>query len=429
MCFSYGFRSLGLVSAACAAALLVSAPLFAAPELPTPAKKPRGAVVKVVKKVAGVAAKTAVKIAVSAALKSPALKNNQAAGAVSAFTKSASTTASVLSAAKTVSGSFKIFKAAPAKSLAAKPTLTKPLAAKPAPIVINSGLLLGGAESAMVEVIAGGKGRINYEANLVKAVGLGALPPPTLSQSRAQNVLSARNAALADALRTLGMAVSRVRVSSDSRVQNFVLQSDEIRLRVRALVASAQVVDEKYLPTSGVFRIVVQMNLTGPNSVSEAVGVGGDMGDMGGGDMEVNKGEINKGESAAPTPEFVPGAPAPASARYSCVLVDCRGLQMASCMSPRIYQTTGDEVWGTMQIPPEFVIETGIAAFPRSMEGAMRCSRAGSNPLIVKAYAMRDSNRFYPIISNKDADTLREANRDSHFFERTAVIFLLDPLR
>ena len=308
----------------------------------------------------------------------------------------------------------------PAVKVAAKPAAPKP-AAKPAPIVINSGLLLGGSESAMVEVIAGGKGRINYEANVVKAVGLGALPPPTLSKSRAQDVLSARNAALVDAVRTLGMAVSRVRVSSDSRVQNFILQSDEVRLRVHALVADAQVVDEKYLPTSGVFRIVVQMSLTGPNSVSEAVGIG--------------EGEAKTGLAAETAPEsaaaslFAPGAPAPANARYTSIVVDCRGLKMESCMSPRLYQKSGAEVYGTMQVPPDYVIETGIAAFPRSLNDALRTSRTGNNPLMVRACGAQDRNRFYAVISDDDAEKVREANRDSHFFERTAVVFLLDPTR
>ena len=67
-------------------------------------------------------------------------------------------------------------------------------AGAPAPVT-ESGLT-----SAMVEAVAAGKGRIDYGQGVARAVGLGALPPPTLTRSRAQDTLTARDAALADAL-------------------------------------------------------------------------------------------------------------------------------------------------------------------------------------------------------------------------------------
>jgi hypothetical protein len=129
-------------------------------------------------------------------------------------------------------------------------------------------------ESAGVEVVAAGKGRINYEAGVVKATGLGALAPPSLSRSRAQDTLDARQAALADALRTLALAVGQVRVNANTRVRNYVLQDDEVRLRVDDVVKSAQVIEEALSSKTGVYRVVVQVPLSRSGSVSEAVGVG-----------------------------------------------------------------------------------------------------------------------------------------------------------
>ncbi len=294
--------------------------------------------------------------------------------------------------------------------------------------VATAGALSTGGDSAMVELVGSGKGRINYEANVVKAVGLGALPPPTLSRSRAQDVLAARHAALADALRTLGMAVNQVRVSSDSRVQNYVLQSDEIRLRVRALVQASQVVEEKYLPVPGVFRVVVQTPLTGPNSLSEAVGVGGENPPSKKATLAADRRATPEVEASPVSPDpFAPGSPAPERARYTSLIVDCRGLHIQACMSPRVFQKCGDEVYGTMHVSPDYVIETGIAAFPRSMKDALRTARTGERPLIVRANYVKDENRFYPVVSDRDAETIFAADKDSHFFARTAVILLLDP--
>jgi hypothetical protein len=277
-------------------------------------------------------------------------------------------------------------------------------------------------QAAAVEIVAAGRGRINYEAGVVKAIGLGALAPPTLTKSRSQDILDAREAALNDALRSLGMAAARVRVTADTRVANYLLKSDEIRVRVEALLRSAEVIEEKVLPTSAVYRVVVQTRLTGPNSLLEAIT------------------PPPAEEAARPTPEATPapeptpdpnapGMPAPEGAAYTSLLVDCRGLNVTACMSPKLYEEDGTEVYGTMKISADYVIDTGIVSFPRSMSEARHTSRVGSHPLIVRAHYVRDQNRFCPVISHEDAERARAANADSHFFERTAVLFLLDPVR
>jgi len=275
-------------------------------------------------------------------------------------------------------------------------------------------------QAAAVEIVAAGRGRINYEAGVVKAIGLGALAPPTLTKSRSQDILDAREAALNDALRSLGMAAARVRVTADTRVANYLLKSDDIRVRVEALLRSAEVIEEKVLPTSAVYRVVVQTRLTGPNSLLEAITPPAE--------------EARPTPVATPAPEptpdpNAPGMPAPAGAEYTSLLVDCRGLNITACMSPKLYEEDGTEVYGTMKISADYVIETGIVSFPRSMSEAHRTAGVGSNPLIVRAHYVRDQNRFCPVISDRDAERVRAANADSHFFERTAVLFLLDPVR
>ena len=325
----------------------------------------------------------------------------------------------------------------PAPTLTAKPRPTASPALKPAVVKVavrvpgfNDPRAPGNNwQASAVEIVAAGKGRINYEASVVKAIGLGALAPPTLTKSRSQDILDAREAALADALRVLGMAASQVRVTADTRVANYILKSDDIRVRVESVIKNAEVMEEKMLPTSGVYRLIVSARLTGPNSILEAVTP-----------TKEETGEKTEkvvATKSEPTPvaveskpdPFAPGMPAPEGAEYSSLIVDCRGLNMGSCMSPKIYDEDGSEVYGTMKIAPEYVIETGIASFPRSMKEARGCPRAGNRPLIVRAHRVADENRYYAVISRSDAERARAANQSSHYFERTAIALLLDPIR
>lgn len=274
-------------------------------------------------------------------------------------------------------------------------------------------------ESAGIEVVAAGKGRINYEAGVVKATGLGALAPPTLSRSHAQDTLDARQAALADALRTLAVAVGRVRVTANTRVENLVLKDDEVRLRVDGVLDRAQVIEEAASP-SGVYRVVVQIPLTGAGSVSEAVGVG---------DATTPVAEAPAEPATPKLPEFGLEAPVPAGATYSGLIVDCRGLKVAPCMSPKLFDPSGDEVYGTLPVTPEYANEVGIVGYPRSMDSALRLPRIGNRPLVVRAVGCADKLRFFPVLSRRDADTVRRANVSDRFLQRTAVVFIVDPLQ
>lgn len=284
-------------------------------------------------------------------------------------------------------------------------------------------------DAAAIEIVAEGRGRINYEAGVIKATGLGAIAPPTVNKSRSQDILDAREVALSDAIRSLSLAISQVRVTADTRVNNYVLQSDDIRTRMQGVLENAKVVEEKVLPQSGVYRVVVQAQINdGPHSLRAALALGEKTSKR-----TTRIAAANPAPTPAPQPEqkpdpHAPGAPAPDGAEYTSLLIDCRGLNIVACMSPRVYDAeTGDEVYGTMNISPDYAIDPGIAAFPRSMSAARGSARAGNNPLVVRACAVVDKNRFYLKIPADAAARARRANETSHFFERTAVILLIDP--
>lgn len=308
----------------------------------------------------------------------------------------------------------------------------------------------------LVDTVAGGKGRINFNAGVVKATGYGA--PPSAADSPAQARLMALGAARADALRTLAMTVSSIQVTANTTVKNYQLQNDEVTTRLSTLLQSPRVVSEQFRP-DGTAVVTVELPLYGQDSVAAAVlpevlpapvvgserraGSGSFAGGYGGGagaradgtfagpDQPATRIEPPAAPAPpAPLPGGEPGlTPASDPGPFTAALVDCRGLDVQAVMSPKLYDTTGREVYGTVRVAPEYAIEVGIVGYPRSMPEAIRSARAGAHPLIVKAIRVADRHRFHPVISVEDADRILAANNRDKFLERTAVIFLVDPLK
>lgn len=297
----------------------------------------------------------------------------------------------------------------------------------------------------LIDTAADGKGRINYAAGTIKATGYGA-PPPS-AQSPVQARLLAMRAAVVDAQRNLAATVSSIQVTASTKVRNYIVQSDEVDTRLSVVLDQARTVSETF-ERDGTAVAVVEIPMYGPTSVASVV--------------------LPRVLSAAPAAAASYSAVAPSSARvfagpsspayriepmrpappplallggeppltplsdsgpFTAVLVDCRGLGIQAVMSPKLLDTTGREVYGTVRVTPEYAIETGIVGYPRSMAEAIRGARAGSHPLIVRALRAADKHRFHPVISIEDADRILAANNRDRFLERTAVIFLVDPVK
>ncbi len=312
-----------------------------------------------------------------------------------------------------------------------------------------------------VDIAANGHGRINYASGTIKATGYGA--PPKNANTPAQAKLMAIGAARADALRNLAMTVSSIQVTAETKVKNYELQSDVVQTKLSALLQSPRVVSETTQP-DGTAQVTVEMPMYGPNSVASAIlpevlgNANGNNNSYGapvvsapytpvGGYVPGGAGANANGEFVGPSSPAVRIVPAPRpaplaplrrepgltplgdSGPFSAVIIDCRGLNIEAIMSPKLMDTTGREVYGTIRVTPEYAIDTGIVSYPRSMSEAVRSARAGSHPLIVRGLRAADKHRFNPVISLEDADRILAANNRDGFLEKTRVIFLVDPVK
>jgi hypothetical protein len=265
------------------------------------------------------------------------------------------------------------------------------------PLLLLSALV-STAENPAVENFPEANGWINWERQVVKAVGHGVLPGD--AESPEQAALMARSAAVADAYRNLASMIYGVRVSGDTYVRNFITESDEVRLKVEGFIRGAEVVSDRQLSDKS-FEVILQVPLAGQDGILSGL-----------------------------ASELLPGgaqAPQAAEGGYTGLVIDARGLGVKPAISPKVYDEDGTEVYGTVQVSPDYAIEVGIAGYPKSIEQALKSPRIGAKPLVVKA--LRKGSKFVTdvVIGNAEAAKIREAEESFGILSRCRVSILIGP--
>ena len=280
----------------------------------------------------------------------------------------------------------------------------------------------GGKQSDDIEKI-NEHGRIDWTSGAIYATGLGAVPRTETNDAKAY--LKARGFAKLDALRNLLMTIDHVHIDSHTVGADFETQSDVIRAEVRGIVKGAQVVSERNIRVGrdSMIEVTVSTHLYGDQGIARAF----------------LPEEIHRNQEQMPEPPVVEPPsdyhvqpdpePAPAGVRYTSVIIDTRGYKVERCMSPKILRRDGGEVWGTVTVDPDFVIEHGIVVYAHTPGEARNLPRAGSNPLVIRACGT--ANTAIPsdaVISDTDAARLMQCNRRDGFLNKFNVIFVVDPL-
>ncbi len=142
-------------------------------------------------------------------------------------------------------------------------------------------------------------------------------------------------------------------------------------------------------------------------------------------------------QAIVPVPTPAPAAvaayiPAPAAtigAGYTGVVIDAKGTVLSRTFCPVIYDTNGRAIYGVKNVSADYAIKNGVVEYA---EGADRWqqvglgnSRAGSNPLVIKAVGIRERNVYKVdvVITPEDADKILIENQRSGFLSRYAVVF------
>jgi hypothetical protein len=277
----------------------------------------------------------------------------------------------------------------------------------------------------------------------------------------------ARRAAVVDGYRQLAEAVQGVNVDAETTVENMMVTSDVIKTKVNAMIKGARVVAEGVVPGGG-YQVTMEVSMFGVSnsvaqavlekpavmepfpqpvasvppavpSVSVSVNVSANVGAAGaGGPMTPSVPAVSVPTPSVSTPSVpTPSVPAPpvtvapqvkppvasssaAIGGFTGLVVDCRGLGLKPVMSPVIKNADGQPIYGYKNLDYDRVISEGMAAYTDNPE---KLSRAGSNPLVVKAVSL-DNHNGNPVISVADANRVLMENGKSGFLENLKVVFL-----
>ena len=92
-------------------------------------------------------------------------------------------------------------------------------------------------------------------------------------------------------------------------------------------------------------------------------------------------------------------------------------------MSPVIKNANKQKIYGHENLDYDQIVVSGMASYANDTGDEISRSRAGNNPLIVKATALADLNAT-PVVSNADADRILAANQQGGFLNNCAVVFV-----
>ena len=250
------------------------------------------------------------------------------------------------------------------------------------------------SDDAVVQKI--GHGEVNWSAKTVTATGSGAANLKDASVAVAR--LNAERAAKLDAYRNIVETIQGIQVTG-KRSAGDLMSNGEIKSRVQGFVQSCKTVDTRYY-SDGSVDIVMQCPMD--DGITSALFSG-----------------IPSGKKARKLPTT-------GASTYSGLVVNAKALGVMPSMAPRIVDEAGKEIYAATVVSEQGLAQGGIAGYVKDVDKAKTHERVGQKPLIVKALRLADKSKTDIVISNADADKLRDPNSNLSFLAEGRVIIVVD---
>ena len=251
---------------------------------------------------------------------------------------------------------------------------------------------------------------VDWSAGVIRVKGVGAGKDIYKKKNPGIYRAQAKRAAMMDAQRNLAEAVKGVRVTSESTMEDMILQSDMVRTRVDAIIKGMVEVESNYMD-DGSFEIILEMPLFGAkDSLADAA--------------FIPFKDEPRVTFEKPADVTVVNNPTVVNNNYTGLIIDCREAgNLNPVMSPVIKNADGTKIYGYQNLDPEKVVMNGMASYSGDVSDQVSRSRAGVNPLIIKATALSNFNAN-PVVSAEDADKILAANQRDKFLDNCAVVFV-----
>lgn len=109
---------------------------------------------------------------------------------------------------------------------------------------------------------------------------------------------------------------------------------------------------------------------------------------------------------------------------YTGAIIDCRGLGLTTAKSPIIEDAVGRHIFGSRFLNYDEIIADGMVGYANGFGDREALSRAGSNPIILKAIGVRN-NGMNPVIDQADGSLLIASGLPVHSLDHAAnVVFV-----
>ncbi len=318
--------------------------------------------------------------------------------------------------------------------------------------LLCAGLAGGDVRAAPRDVIEPiGDGQVNWSRGTLTARGSGGSPRE--AKNIAQARLMAERAALADARGNLLETLKGVRVDSKSQIEDYMIKSDEIRLRAEGFIQrSTEVKDARRYLSDGAIEVTVVMDLRGdllklllaPARVEDTGPPKSKDSTEREGRAEEHKAEERVTEEPPKIEKPLQPVPAPLSAAekkddleqkplppgevppYTGLVVDSRGTSPKPALVPKIVDENGRDLYPGSYASPEKAAQNGLALYTRDLTSAQINPRVGKNPLTITASKNHPSAPAEIILSGRESEKVLPFARQGTFLEECKVIIVLD---
>lgn len=270
-------------------------------------------------------------------------------------------------------------------------------------------------DSTNVEMYQSQAEGVNWEDGDIVATGIG-LPP---EGSGPQGMYLARRAAVVDAQRNLAELINGVSLDADTTMRDLTIASDVVHTKTQAFIKGARIIDQRQ-NADGSYQVTLRLPLYGSKSVA-AIAVP----ELRGSADSTPQPTVNLAKTALTKPEINEIA----QGKYTGIVVNASGLGLDPTFAPVIYDEDGRVIYGLDNLDYDFAINHGMVSYATSEADAVRPgNRGGSNPLVVKAKAVRggknSTNPVNVVVSREDGDRILLACQESNIVKRAAVVFI-----